>query len=178
MVKYSIYFFNFARIILKNDDMYDKSIPRPNLKQIKNFKRYVNIDNSTNEVAPVIDYLKNKTYDKNKQINPNEAIQFDSKVITGSEKNKLFIFLTSITMMMLMQIINIPHHIDCTYKLCERGFPLIVFGLSDLAGQFFPIAYAIVSHEQEGDFTLFFQTLLLLCQQLNILMLLLGPRCM
>jgi hypothetical protein len=149
-----------------------------NLKQIQNFKRYVNIDNSTNEVAPVKDYLKNKTYDKNKQINPNEAIQFDSKVITGIEKNKLFIFLTSLTMMMLMQIINIPHHIDCTYKLCERGFPLIVFGLSDLAGQFFPIAYAIVSDEEEGDFTLFFQTLLLLCQQLNILMLLLGPRCM
>jgi hypothetical protein len=61
-----------------------------------------------------------------------------------------------------------PYHIDCTYKLCERGFPLIVFGLSDLAGLFFPIAFAIVSHEQEGDFTLFFQTLLMLRQHMNI----------
>jgi hypothetical protein len=67
-----------------------------------------------------------------------------------------------------MKIINMPYHIDCTYKLCERGFPLIVFGLSDLAGLFFPIAFAIVSHEQEGDFTLFFQTLLMLRQHMNI----------
>lgn len=95
--------------------------------------------------------------------NNNEAFEFGSQVKTGSEKNKLFIFLTSITSIMFMAIDNVPHHIDCTYKLCERDFPLIVFGLSDLAGQFFP-----VSHEQEDDFTRFFQTLLQLCQQSGI----------
>jgi hypothetical protein len=52
--------------------------------------------------------------------------------------------------------------------LCERGFPLIVFGLSDIAGQFFPIAFGIVSHEQESDFTTFYQTLFELCEQLGI----------
>jgi hypothetical protein len=156
-----------SRIIIKNDAFYDKSIPRPDLRQIQNFKRYVNSGSNTNEIGPVKDYLSKITYDRNKQINQNEAIEFDSKVRTGSENNKLFIFLTSITVMMFMKIINIPYHIDWTYNICERGFKLIVFGLSDLAGQFFPIAFAIVSHEQEVDFKLFFQTLLLLCQHMN-----------
>jgi len=59
---------------------------------------------------------------------------------------------------MFMKVINVPHHIDCTYKLCERGFPVLVFGISDIMGQFFPIAFSIISHEQEDDFTRFFQT--------------------
>ena len=33
---------------------------------------------------------------------------------------------------MFMKVINVPHHIDCTYKLCERGFPVLVFGISDI----------------------------------------------
>ena len=65
---------------------------------------------------------------------------------------------------MMMNLIDLPHHIDCTYKLCERGYPLLVFGVSDLVGQFFPIAFAIMSHEQELDFTQFFRTLLEFCK--------------
>ncbi len=74
-----------SRIIIKNDAFYDKSIPRPDLKQIQNFKRYVNSGSNTNEIGPVKDYLSKITYDRNKQINQNEAIEFDSKVRTGSE---------------------------------------------------------------------------------------------
>jgi hypothetical protein len=69
---------------------------------------------------------------------------------------------------MFMKVINVPHHIDCTYKLCERGFPLLVFGISDIMGQFFPISFRIISHEQEEDFSKFFETLLSLCVELNI----------
>ena len=69
---------------------------------------------------------------------------------------------------MFMKVINVPHHIDCTYKLCERGFPVLVFGISDIMGQFFPIAFSIISHEQEDDFTRFFQTLITFCLELNI----------
>jgi hypothetical protein len=43
-----------------------------------------------------------------------------------------------------------------------------VFGLSDIAGHFFPIAFGIISREQEIDFITFFQTLLALCKELNI----------
>ncbi len=78
-----------------------------------------------------IKYLNNIKYDKNKTISNNEAIEYGSTVRTGTTLNHLFIFLTSFTMIMMMTIIDLPHHIDCTYKLCERGFPLLVFGISD-----------------------------------------------
>ena len=71
-------------------------------------------------------------------------------------------------MIMLLNVVNLPHHIDCTYKLCERGFPLLVFGFSDICGYFYPIAFAIISHEQEFDFYTFFVTLSELCKLLGI----------
>ena len=116
-------------------------------------KRYFCKENKTNEVGPVQEYLNNIKYDKNKTISNNEAIEYGSTVRTGTTLNHLFIFLTSLTMIMMMTIIDLPHHIDCTYKLCERGFPLLVFGISDISGQFFPIAFTILSHEQEDDFS-------------------------
>ena len=125
-------------------------------------------ENNTNEVGPVQEYLNNIKYDKNKTISNNEAIEYGSTIRTGTTLNHLFIFLTSLTMIMMMTIIDLPHHIDCTYKLCERGFPLLVFGISDISGQFFPIAFSILSHEQEDDFSTFFRTLLDFCRLLNL----------
>ena len=63
-------------------------------------------------------------FDKTKVNNPNAAFEYGSKVKTGTDLNHLFIFLTSITMIMMMQIIDLPFHIDCTYKLCEIGCPV------------------------------------------------------
>ena len=45
-------------------------------------------------------------------------------------------------------------HIDGTYKLIQNRFPVMVFGVSDIAGEFHPIAYCITSHEKEEDFLL------------------------
>ena len=47
-------------------------------------------------------------------------------------------------------------HIDGTYKLLKNGFPLVVIGVSDIRGQFHPIAFCITSNEEEGDFTEFY----------------------
>ena len=103
-----------------------------------------------------------------KEVDKNQAIEYGSKIKTGTEQNRWFIFLTSMAMIMLLNVVNLPHHIDCTYKLCERGFPLLVFGLSDICGHFYPIAFAIISHEQEFDFYTFFVTLLEFCKLLAI----------
>jgi hypothetical protein len=69
---------------------------------------------------------------------------------------------------MLLNLINLPHHIGCTYKLCERGYPLLVFGLSDIFGQFYPIAFSIISYEQEQDFYRFFCTMADFCKQVGV----------
>jgi hypothetical protein len=141
---------------------------RPTLKQIQNYRRNSKAGKSSNEIGPVVEYLSKRKFVKNKKVDPNEAKEYNSSVRTGTELNHLFIFLTSISLIMFMKIINVPHHIDCTYKLCERRFPLVVFGISDIMGQFFPIALSVISHEQEQDFTKFFQTLIGFCLELDI----------
>ena len=52
------------------------------------------------------------------------------------------------------------HHYDGTYKLSRNGFIVVVWGVTDIQGQFHPIAFALVSNEQESDFTDFFDGLL------------------
>jgi hypothetical protein len=78
----------------------------------------------------------------------NEAIEYGSKVRNGTTLNHLFIFLTSLIMIMMMQIVALPDHIDCTQNICESGFPLQIIGISDIIDQFFPKAFSILSHEQ------------------------------
>ena len=48
-------------------------------------------------------------------------------------------------------------HIDGTYKLIRNGFPLIVFGVSDIQGSFPPIAFCVTSNEEVDDFTEFYK---------------------
>ena len=59
-------------------------------------------------------------------------------------------------------------HIDCTYKLIKNGFPVLIFGITDRAGQFHPIAYHITSHEEEADFICFYEGLKNIAKRLNI----------
>jgi hypothetical protein len=44
------------------------------------------------------------------------------------------------------------HHIDGTYKITTYGFPLVIYGVTDICGIFHPIAFMITSHETESDF--------------------------
>lgn len=49
-----------------------------------------------------------------------------------------------------------------------NGFPLVVYGVSDLIGQFHPISFMITSHETEEHFNFFFKGLIMQCDQMNI----------
>ena len=51
------------------------------------------------------------------------------------------------------------YHIDCTYKIEVYRFPVLIFGRSDLAGQFFPMAICLMSHETTKDFAKFYRLL-------------------
>ena len=56
----------------------------------------------------------------------------------GSEENACLIFMTSKLLMQNFELKGL-NHIDGTYKIPIQGFPLVVFGVSDMHGQFHPI---------------------------------------
>jgi hypothetical protein len=47
-------------------------------------------------------------------------------------------------------------------------FPVCIFGQSDVSGQFFPMACAIMSHECIEDFERFFRTFVELCEKMGL----------
>ena len=59
-------------------------------------------------------------------------------------------------------------HLDCTYNIVKYGFPVLVFGWTDLRRKFYPICYFITSHEQEIDFTFFWKSIIELMSLLKI----------
>jgi hypothetical protein len=60
------------------------------------------------------------------------------------------------------------YHIDCTYKCMRQGFPLLIFGRTDMSGHFHPISFSIVSHENREDFTKVYKALKNLAIKLDI----------
>ena len=78
-----------------------------------------------------IEYFK---FVKGKIVEDTDAFEFGSYVKSGSNANHLFIFLTSMVLISFIKLLpNFPAHIDCTYKLCERGLLCFIFqGLSVL----------------------------------------------
>jgi hypothetical protein len=52
------------------------------------------------------------------------------------------------------------HHTDGTYKITINGFPVVVYGVTDMKGQFHPISFMLTSHEQEEDFVYFYRSLI------------------
>ena len=40
-------------------------------------------------------------------------------------------------------------HTDGTYKITSHGYPLVIYGITDIQGKFHPIVFMIKSNEQE-----------------------------
>ena len=59
-------------------------------------------------------------------------------------------------------------HIDSTYKIVKYGYPLIVFGTTNMKRKFYPIAFMLTSHEQRIDFDYFWNQLFSVCIILKI----------
>ena len=64
--------------------------------------------------------------------------------------------------------LNGCYHFDGTYKLVKNGFPLIVLSRTDAVHRVHPIAFCLTSHEQEIDFTNFYEGLITLSDDLDI----------
>ena len=60
-----------------------------------------------------------------------------------------------------MQIVELEvlFHIDGTYKITIQGFPLVVFGVSDMHGRYHPIAFMLTSNEKPIEFSVFYEAL-------------------
>ena len=89
----------------------------------------------------------------------------------GSDENHLHIMMTSKKMIRLLDSAYHSkgcYHQDYTYKITKNGFPLLVFGISDQAHRFHPIAFGIMSHEQEIDFEEFYKGLIDLSKKFYI----------
>jgi hypothetical protein len=156
------------KILIKNKMTYDKEIPFPSRQQVRDFKYNTKKKHEfgTNELGTVIDYLYK--YKFNDAMELNDVFEFDSEIKTGTDENHLFIFISAKKLINNFKENVASYHIDCTYKICERGFPMLVFGLAVKSGQFFPIAVSIISHEQTMDFVKFYQTLSKICTHLKI----------
>jgi hypothetical protein len=85
----------------------------------------------------------------------------------GSELKHAHIMLTSKKLMANCERQGMIH-IDGTYKLVKNHFPVVVIGITDIAGQFHPIAFCITSSEDTHSFTEFYRGLLELAEKMGI----------
>jgi hypothetical protein len=132
--------------------------------------RKINYSNQLDEVKAII---KNKMFDAN--LEDDELFYFNvnldkdglPEIGTGKPDNHLAISMSSKKLLN-----NLQHkgcfHIDCTYKVIKNGFPVLVFGITDRQGHFHPIAFHITSHEEEGDFSNFYNGLIKIAKDLDI----------
>jgi hypothetical protein len=124
----------------------------------------------------VIEEIKKNIYSKNKAYKQDDTFYFGVKfnenkeplIGTGSIDNHCHIMLSSLALMNNCTKKGV-FHVDGTYKILKTGFPLVVYGVTDLCGHFHPIAFFITSHETENDFFLFYTELLALASSLKIL---------
>ena len=85
----------------------------------------------------------------------------------GSDNSHLNIMVSSKNLLNNLQCIGV-NHLDGTYKITTNGFPLVVYGVSDIQGHFHPICFMLTSHETETDFKYFFDGLIKQAEIMNI----------
>jgi hypothetical protein len=138
----------------------------PTLSQIQNYVKYLKGKICTkNKVEDIKKFVNDNGYYADK--NPKEFFIFGADVGNGTEENHLQIGFTSTELMSRIPS-GVVYHCDATYKIVKIGFPLVVFGMSDINRKFYSLAFAFTSHEQHKDFCKFFINLKKLAIQLNI----------
>jgi hypothetical protein len=76
--------------------------------------------------------------------------------------------LTSIALMKNIEYGGGVFHIDGTHGIVKNRFPLVVFGITDRQGHFFPIAFMLTSFETSYDFDLFYEEIINLSESLDL----------
>ena len=140
----------------------------PNLAQLQHFCRLRRRSEGLHSINAVVDLIKSSY----SNLLDNKPILFGAKFdelsepVVGNGRSSDETFRLGVTSLRLLKRIpskactKYASHIDCTHKVTKNGFPLCVFGYSDNSGQFFPVFFAIMSHESENDFIWFFSSCL------------------
>jgi hypothetical protein len=144
----------------------------PKLKQVQDYinnrKRRIGDHNNLDELEEFVDTLK---YDEERTRN-DEMFVFGSDLGDVRDDNPFSLAFTSYKLLRTIQEYDANnrgvYHLDCTYKIVKYNYPLLVFGFTDLARQFFPVAFMYTSHERESDFDFFFQQFTNICTQFGI----------
>ena len=121
--------------------------------------------NNLEEFATHIEKLMNS-----EEVHSQNIIIFGKKIGTGEEDDHFQLGLTSVKLLKRVQEFDNKgvYHIDATYKIIKQNFPVIVFGFTDLARQFYPVAFMITSHEKTSNYNHFFIQLLKEFLNINI----------
>ena len=106
-----------------------------------------------NNVEDIKKIVTDQTY--HDDIDRKEFFIFGADVGNGTEEHHFSISFTS-TERISRILSGVVFHCDATYKIVKIGYPLIVFGMSDINRKFYPLAFAFTSHEQNDDFRKFF----------------------
>lgn len=146
---------------------------RPNLVQIQNYLKYRRKKNGDiNSIVGLEDFVTPKLFNKLdlNSYNEDEPIYFGNEIKEGDEDTHFHLGITSKTLLKTIWMYDdgCMFHLDCTYKIVKYGFPVLVFGWTDLRRKFYPICYFITSHEQENDLTFFWKSLFQIASVLNI----------
>jgi hypothetical protein len=99
------------------------------------------------------------------QINENKAFVYEVRLGVGTNEDPLHISATSLSLLKNININNDSFrifHIDSTYKLINNRFNLIVFGRSDVNGQFHLIACSIISSETTESYKKFYRLIFII----------------
>ena len=139
----------------------------PTLEQIQNYVKYLKqkvFDN--NKISDVKKFVKDNGYHDN--IDSKEYFTFGESIGNGTDENHFQVGFTSLDLLSRIPS-GVIFHFDCTYKIVKVGYPLIVFGISDISRKFYPVCFMFTSHETSRDFKNFFRSLQKLTNMLNIL---------
>ena len=128
---------------------------------------------NSNSMKCVRDFIKSNEYDAN--VSENKMFIFNVKkndknkikLGDGKDNNHLNIMMSSKALLSNLSREGM-FHIDGTYKITKNGFPLMVFGITDMAHTFHPIAFCVTSHESEADFSEFFNGIIKVAEDLDI----------
>jgi hypothetical protein len=156
----------FIEMVNNKDKYHLKYLP--NLSQIQNYLKYRRVKigdvNNIDGVEQYVNQLNEKMLDS---LNPEEPIFFGEEFGSGNDDSHFHLGITSKALLDNIHKSEI-FHLDATYKIIKYGFPLIVFGVTDIRRQFHLIAFMITSHETQIDFAHFLKHLADLCERLDI----------
>lgn len=140
----------------------------PCLIQIQNYTKYLRLKNGdVNSLEGLKEHLYGKSFEEVNMSLDHEPFYFGIELGDGSDASHFHLGITTKNLLKNIEICGM-FHLDCTYKVLKYGFPLIVYGVTDITRKFHPISFMITSHEQENDFTHFWKSMLLVCSQFNV----------